>query len=183
MSSILDEILEHKRGEVEEALRRVPRSEMALRAIEADPYYMGAYNNLALVYQDRGEMQRALDLYGRALAKAPNNAELVNNVGSWYYAIGDFAEARKLAEMLQALNQMPKPLIGAVQGNAFGGGVGLASVCDVAIGVQGLRMGLTETRLGLIPATIGPYVLARMGRRRLWLLPEHGRDEAVHVVG
>lgn len=74
-----------------------------------------------------------------------------------------FAEARKLAEMLQALDQLPKPLIGALQGNAFGGGVGMASVCDVAIGVDTLRMGLTETRLGLIPATIGPYVAARMG--------------------
>ncbi len=77
-----------------------------------------------------------------------------------------FAEARKLAEMLQALNTMPKPLIGALQGNAFGGGVGLAAVCDVAIGVDILKMGLTETRLGLIPATIGPYVIARMGEAR-----------------
>ena len=72
-------------------------------------------------------------------------------------------EARKLAEMLQALNTMPKPVIGRVQGNAFGGGVGMACVCDVAIGVDSLTMGLTETRLGLIPATIGPYVVARMG--------------------
>lgn len=77
-----------------------------------------------------------------------------------------FVEARKLAEMLQALNTMPKPLIGLVQGNAFGGGVGLASVCDVAIGVDTLKMGLTETRLGLIPATIGPYVISRMGAAR-----------------
>ncbi|SFL92316.1 crotonase/enoyl-CoA hydratase family protein [Shimia aestuarii] len=72
-------------------------------------------------------------------------------------------EARKLAEMLQALNTLPKPLIGRVQGNAFGGGVGMACVCDVTIGVDSLTMGLTETRLGLIPATIGPYVVARMG--------------------
>ena len=77
-----------------------------------------------------------------------------------------FAEARKLAEMLQALNTLPKPLIGAVQGNAFGGGIGLAAVCDVAIGADHLKMGLTETRLGLIPATIGPYVVARMGEAR-----------------
>ena len=77
-----------------------------------------------------------------------------------------FVEARKLAEMLQALNTLPKPLIGAVQGNAFGGGLGLISVCDVAIGVDSLKMGLTETRLGLIPATIGPYVVARMGEAR-----------------
>ena len=73
------------------------------------------------------------------------------------------AEARKLAEMLETLNALPKPLIGRIHGNAFGGGVGLACVCDVAVGVTGIRLGLTETRLGLIPATIGPHVVARMG--------------------
>lgn len=72
-------------------------------------------------------------------------------------------QARALAAMLGALNALPKPLIGRVQGPAYGGGIGLMAVCDVAIGVQGARFGLTETRLGLIPATIGPYVLARMG--------------------
>lgn len=75
-------------------------------------------------------------------------------------------EARVLAEMLMVLNTLPKPLIGAIQGNAFGGGVGMASVCDVAIGADHLKMGLTETKLGLIPATIGPYVIARMGEAR-----------------
>lgn len=73
------------------------------------------------------------------------------------------AQAGKLAYMLQALDRLPQPLIGRIQGNAFGGGVGLACVCDVAIGVEDLWMGLTETRLGLIPATIGPYVITRMG--------------------
>jgi methylglutaconyl-CoA hydratase len=73
------------------------------------------------------------------------------------------AEARLLAEMLGALNTLPKPLIGRVQGQAFGGGVGLMSICDVAVGVEDARFGLTETKLGLIPATIGPYVVARMG--------------------
>lgn len=96
-----------------------------------------------------------------------------------------FVEARKLAEMLKALNSLPKPLIGALQGNAFGGGVGLASVCDVAIGVESLRMGLTETRLGLIPATIGPYVIARMGEaraRRVFMSARlFGAEEAVEL--
>ncbi len=73
------------------------------------------------------------------------------------------AEARKLADMLFALNTLPKPLIGRVQGNAFGGGIGMISVCDVAVGAAGAKFGLTEVRLGLIPATISPYVLARMG--------------------
>jgi len=73
------------------------------------------------------------------------------------------AEAGKLAAMLGALNTLPKPLIGRLDGSAFGGGVGLASVCDVAVCTPETKFGLTETRLGLIPATIGPYVLARMG--------------------
>jgi len=75
-------------------------------------------------------------------------------------------QAGKLAYMLRALAQLPQPLIGKLQGNAFGGGVGLACVCDVAIGADTILMGLTETRLGLIPATIGPYVIARMGQAR-----------------
>ncbi|WP_299848599.1 crotonase/enoyl-CoA hydratase family protein [uncultured Roseovarius sp.] len=75
-------------------------------------------------------------------------------------------EATKLAMMLNALNTLPKPLIGRVHGNAFGGGVGIASVCDVVIGADHVKMGLTETRLGLIPATIGPYVCARMGEAK-----------------
>ena len=77
-----------------------------------------------------------------------------------------FVEARKLALMLQAFNTLPKPVIGRVHGNAFGGGLGLISICDVAIGSDQIRLGLTEVRLGIIPATIGPYVIARMGEAR-----------------
>jgi methylglutaconyl-CoA hydratase len=96
------------------------------------------------------------------------------------------AEARRLAEMLRVLNELPKPLIGRVQGNAFGGGVGMVSVCDVAVGSDALRMGLTETRLGLIPATIGPYVVARMGaaraRRVFFSARLFGAAEAVELA-
>jgi methylglutaconyl-CoA hydratase len=91
--------------------------------------------------------------------------------------------AGKLAAMLGALNALPKPVIGRIQGPAYGGGMGLISVCDVAIGVEGARFGFTETRLGLIPATIGPYVLARMGEamaRRVFMSARLFKtDEAV----
>ena len=73
------------------------------------------------------------------------------------------AGARELAMMLNALNLLPKPLIARVEGNAFGGGIGMMSVADVALGVPAAKFGLTEVKLGLIPATISPYVLARMG--------------------
>jgi methylglutaconyl-CoA hydratase len=72
-------------------------------------------------------------------------------------------EARKLAHMLRALNELRAPLIGKIHGAAFGGGIGLACVCDVAIASDETKFGFTETKLGIIPATIAPYVLARMG--------------------
>lgn len=128
--------------------------------------------------------QMIAELTGAAAALAADDAVRVvvlTGAGKSFCAGGDLgwmqaqrdmdgptrsAEAGKLATMLGALNTLPKPLIGRVQGNAFGGGVGMASVCDVAIGVDTLKMGFTETRLGIIPATIGPYVLARMGEGR-----------------
>ena len=76
------------------------------------------------------------------------------------------AEATKLARMLHAFNALPKPLIGRVHGNVFGGGLGLVSVCDVVVANREALMAFTETRLGLIPATIGPYVCARMGEAK-----------------
>jgi methylglutaconyl-CoA hydratase len=72
-------------------------------------------------------------------------------------------EAGKLAAMLGAWNTLPKPVIGRIEGAAFGGGVGLACVCDVALASRAAKCGLTVPKLGLIPATIGPYVIARMG--------------------
>jgi len=93
------------------------------------------------------------------------------------------AEAAKLAHMLQALNTLPKPLIGRVHGHAFGGGVGLLSVCDAVIAADHAQMALTETRLGLIPATIGPYVAARIGEARARRVFMSGRRfDAVEAV-
>lgn len=73
------------------------------------------------------------------------------------------AESSQLALMLNDLNTLPKPLIGCIQGAAYGGGVGMISVCDVAIGVDTATFGLTEVRLGLIPANISPHVVNRIG--------------------
>lgn len=72
-------------------------------------------------------------------------------------------DATELAEMLAEMNALPKPLIGRINGSAFGGGLGLISVCDIAIGVRSAKFALTEVRLGLAPATISPYVVAKLG--------------------
>ncbi|MFL2789541.1 MAG: enoyl-CoA hydratase-related protein [Paracoccaceae bacterium] len=71
-------------------------------------------------------------------------------------------QARKLSEMLNKLNKLSKPVIGSLHGNVFGGGIGLACVCDLVIASKGTVFGFTETKLGLIPATIGPFVLRKM---------------------
>lgn len=73
------------------------------------------------------------------------------------------AESSQLALMLNDLNALPKPLIGRIQGPAYGGGVGMISVCDIAIGADTAQFGLTEVRLGLIPANISPHVVNRIG--------------------
>jgi methylglutaconyl-CoA hydratase len=72
-------------------------------------------------------------------------------------------EARRLAMMFKALNDLPKPVLAVVHGNCFGGGVGLISVCDLVISADTAHFGLSEVRLGLIPATISPFVVARIG--------------------
>ncbi len=79
---------------------------------------------------------------------------------------GRIAESSALAEMLHALDDLPKPLIGRINGAAYGGGAGMIAVCDVAVAVRSARFGLTEVRLGLIPANISPYVVARIGAAR-----------------
>jgi len=73
------------------------------------------------------------------------------------------AEAAKLAQWLRDLDTLPKPLIGRIQGPAFAGGLGLISVCDIAIGTDASVFSITEARLGLIPAMISPYVMRRLG--------------------
>ena len=68
-----------------------------------------------------------------------------------------------MAHLLKLMDRFPRPLLGCVDGNAFGGGIGIMAVCDEVLAWDDLRFGLTETRLGLIPATISPYVVARIG--------------------
>ena len=73
------------------------------------------------------------------------------------------AETTELALMLRAMNELPMPLIGRINGPAYGGGVGMIAVCDIAIGAANASFALTEVRLGLLPANIAPYVVARIG--------------------
>lgn len=75
-------------------------------------------------------------------------------------------DALALARLMRTLDELPKPTIARVQGAAFGGGVGLVACCDIAIGVPETKFGLTESKLGLLPAVISPYVIAAIGARQ-----------------
>ena len=74
-------------------------------------------------------------------------------------------DAEQLAGMLKALFDLPQPTIARVHGAAFGGAVGLVSCCDMAVGTPRASFALSEVRIGLIPATIGPYVVRAIGER------------------
>jgi methylglutaconyl-CoA hydratase len=74
-------------------------------------------------------------------------------------------DAMNLAKMLKRLWDLPQLTVALVEGGAFGGGVGLAAACDMAIAVEGARFSFSEVKLGLIPATISPYVVAAIGPR------------------
>lgn len=94
-------------------------------------------------------------------------------------------DARRLAKLLKMLNEFPKPTIARVQGAAIGGGVGLLAACDIAVAEQKTVFSLAEVKLGLIPAVISPYVIARMGltwARRYFLTGERfGADVAQRI--
>ena len=74
-------------------------------------------------------------------------------------------DALRLAKLLRALQFFPKPTVARVNGSAYGGGVGLVACCDIAIGVEGAKFALSEVKLGLVPATIAPYVVQAIGQR------------------
>ena len=94
-------------------------------------------------------------------------------------------DALRLARLFETLNTCPKPVVGLVNGAALGGGLGLVACCDIAIAGTSAKFGLTEVRIGLIPATISPYVIARIGQghaRRYMLSGERfDANEALRI--
>ncbi len=82
-----------------------------------------------------------------------------------YDRADNLRDARELAEMLKALRSIPQPTIARVQGAAFGGAVGLVACCDMAVASERASFCLSEVKVGLVPATISPYVVAAIGER------------------
>lgn len=96
------------------------------------------------------------------------------------------ADARRLGDMLHAIATCPRPVIGRIHGAAFGGGVGLTSVCDMTVAVQSATFCLSEVKLGLLPAVISPFVLRKIPRSqasRYFLTAERFSAEEAQRIG
>ena len=111
---------------------------------------------------------------------------------NWMRAMADYswdqnrADAQKLADMLWTLYQCPVPIVGRLQGDCYAGGMGLAAVCDVLVAAEGVTFCLSEARLGLLPATIAPYVLRALGEqasRRYMVTAERFSAARAHALG
>jgi methylglutaconyl-CoA hydratase len=96
------------------------------------------------------------------------------------------ADARALAQMLAALDRLPKPTIARVHGPAFAGGTGLVAACDIAVGTPEAKFCFSEAKLGLSPATISPHVMRAIGvraARRYFLTAEVFDAAEAHRIG
>ncbi|HEY0845631.1 MAG TPA: enoyl-CoA hydratase/isomerase family protein [Noviherbaspirillum sp.] len=95
------------------------------------------------------------------------------------------ADAAQLADMLRTIYTCPKPVVAKIQGDCYAGGMGLAAACDIAIAAESANFCLSEVKLGLIPATISPYVIKSMGEnaaRRYFLTAERfSAQEALRI--
>ena len=141
------------------------------------------------IAQDAGVCAVVLSGAGPAFCAGADLAWMSKMVG---YSLEDnVRDASAAAKMFSLLDALPVPVIARVQGAALGGGVGLAAVCDVVVAEEGATFGFTEVKVGLIPAIIAPYVLAKIGpsnARELFLTGRrfsaaHAKDVGlVHAV-
>ena len=98
----------------------------------------------------------------------------------------NLADATRLAAMLRTIYLCPKPVLAKVQGDCYAGGMGLVAACDIAVVADGANFCLSEVKLGLIPATISPYVIKAMGEaaaRRYFLTAERFSAREAHRIG
>lgn len=98
----------------------------------------------------------------------------------------NFEDAERLAKMMYQVYRCPKPVIAQIQGDSYGGGMGLIAACDIAVAAEQARFCLSEVKLGLTPATISPYVIRAMGERaarRYFVSAEQFSANEAHRIG
>jgi len=103
-----------------------------------------------------------------------------------YSHADNHSDALKVARMFNAVHSCSKPVIARVQGDAFGGGVGLAAACDIVVALDSVSFVLSEVKLGIVAATISPHVVRAMGARqaaRFMLTAERFNAQRAHELG
>jgi methylglutaconyl-CoA hydratase len=142
---------------------------------------------LALVFDElgRNELVRAVVLAANGPAFcAGADLNWMKKMAGYSHAENQ-ADAARLADMLRTIYLCPKPVVAKVQGDCYAGGMGLVAVCDIVVASDAANFCLSEVKLGLIPATISPYVIKAMGEnaaRRYFLTAERfGAREAYRI--
>jgi methylglutaconyl-CoA hydratase len=98
----------------------------------------------------------------------------------------NYDDAFRLEQLFNTIYTTPKPVVGRINGAAFGGGIGLISVCDIALAVKNAKMAFSEVNLGIMPAVISPYVIPKIGfsnARRYFLTGERFDAIKAHAIG
>ena len=157
------------------------------------PEVRNAFNDQVIVELTQAFRQLGADAGIRAIVLGGHGKAFCAGADlSWMRAMAGFdweqnrGDAQVLAEMLGELDRCPLPVVGRVHGDCYAGGMGLAAVCDVLVAAQGVHFCLSEARLGLLPATISPYVIRAMGAqqaRRYFLTAERFSAEEARAMG
>ncbi len=157
------------------------------------PEVRNAFNDevIAALTHTFAELSRDADLRVVVLA-AHGKAFCAGADLNWMSAMADYSwdqnreDAQRLADMLWTLDQCPVPVVGRIQGDCYAGGMGLAAICDVVLASSQATFCLSEARLGLLPATISPYVLRAMGvqaSRRYFVTAERFSAAQAQALG
>lgn len=157
------------------------------------PDVRNAFNDevIAQLTQAFAELSRDADLRVVLLA-ARGKAFCAGADLNWMRAMAGYswednrADAQRLADMLWTLDQCPVPVVGRIQGDCYAGGMGLAAICDVVVASDNVTFCLSEARLGLLPATISPYVLRALGvqaSRRYFVTAERFSAAQAQALG
>ena len=143
---------------------------------------------LALAFSDLGRLDtvRAIVLAAEGPAFcAGADLNWMKKMAGYSHA-ENTADAMALADMLRTIYLCPKPVVARIQGDCYAGGMGLVAACDIAVAVDAANFCLSEAKLGLIPATISPYVIKAMGEnaaRRYFLTAERFSAAEAHRIG
>ena len=177
---------------------------------ESAPVLLRLENSTAYVSLNRPEQHNAFnpemvsaltEVFSNLEARDNVRAVVLTGIGRSFCAGADLAsmraagnytfeenlkDAESIIDLMSAVNDCPHPVIGRINGAAFGGGAGLVSCCDIAIAVRRARFAFSEVRLGLVPAVISPFVIAKIGQgwaRELFMTGERFSAEQAMEFG